>query len=158
LAAPHGERRTLTLSNDWVDNFVTHDLRHHRGDRRRQLDLSGGVTIDNGTLGHPAATSMYRQPTRLRTRPAAAAGSAPTSSPIPGRLTVGGTDVGAHTRRAPGTLTAQQRLGRQLRTTTYGIIAVTADGSLDLSGGVTIDNGTLGNAGGYINCHRAGHD
>jgi len=28
---------------------------------------------------------------------------------------------------------------------------VTADGSLDLSGGVTIDNGTLGNAGGYIN-------
>jgi len=44
------------------------------------LDLSGGVTIDNGTLGNAGGTSHHMSPqqaTRL-TRPRSAAGSAPT--------------------------------------------------------------------------------
>jgi len=85
--------------------------------------------------------------TRLRTRPAAAGGLGAKHlhqiRDADGRRhRVWGT-----TTASAGTLTAQQRLVDNFVTTTYGIIAVTRpDGSLDLSGAVTIDNGTLGNA------------
>src|SRR5208282_3479495 len=148
---------TLTLSSDWVNNFASTTYGSIAVTLDGTLDLIGGVTIDNGTLDNETGGYInVSGADTIENELGNGGGGGLNIFTNTGTLTVGGTDVGGTTTPALGTLTLSSDWVNNFASTTYGSIAVTLDGTLDLIGGVTIDNGTLDNeTGGYINVSGA---
>ena len=101
------------------------------------LDLTGGDTINNGQLNNAGSINVSGSGNEIENETGLATiGSGTNSFTNTGTLTV----LGGATA---GTLT----LLDDLVTNTGGVITVDASGTLDLTGGDTINNGQLNNAG-----------
>src|SRR5208282_4762505 len=153
---------TLTLSQDWVNNFTTpggptpYGTIAVTGDGT--LDLIGGVTIDNGEFNNAGHIYVSGAGNEIENEAGSGGGGGSNIFTNTGTLTVGSLDTGTPTL---GTLTLSQDWVNNFTTpggpTPYGTIAVTGDGTLDLIGGVTIDNGVFSNAG-HIYVSGAGNE
>ena len=138
-AATAGE---LDLTSDTVENFDGTNYGTLTVTSLGKLDLLGGVTIDDGVFNN--AGNIYVSATNAITNEDGSNTVAPTILTNTGSITVGSNDAGTATA---GELdltsdTVENKVG-----TNYGTLTVTSLGTLDLLGGVTIDNGMFNNAG-----------
>ena len=136
---------TLTLNSDLVTNtsgIITVDS-------TGTLDLTGSDTINNGQLNNNGGLIKVTgtgNEIENETGGTARFTSGTNSFTNTGTVTIGGT--------AAGTLT----LNSDLVTNTAGIITVDSNGTLDLTGSDTINNGQLNNNGGLIKVTGTGNE